>query len=107
MQRAKNVSEKVLQVVDGRPFNLAVLAERNYEDGYRYFMDVADATVLHADRWDKATIADTLMVICEKPEKDCDPTHSPKAEVANFGWSTISEQWTVDGVQIYKLIHSK
>jgi len=107
MQRAKNVSEKVLQVAGGRPFNLAVLAERNYEDGYRYFMDVADATVLHADRWDKATIADTLMVICEKPEKDCDPTHSPKAEVANFGWSTISEQWTVDGVIIYKLVHSK
>ena len=106
MQRAKNVANKVLEVADGKPFNLAVLAERNYEDGYRYFMDIKDATVLHADIWDKKTIADTLMVICEKPKNECDPTHSAKAEVANFGWSKIESEYEVDGVIIYKLIHS-
>lgn len=106
MQRAKNVSAKVLEIVDNRPFNLAVLAERNYEDGYRYFMDVSGATVLHADRWDKNTISDVLMVICEKEESKCDPTHSAKAEVANFGWSKIEDKWSVDGVIIYKLVHN-
>jgi 4-amino-4-deoxy-L-arabinose transferase-like glycosyltransferase len=107
MQRAKNVSTKVLEITQGKPFNLAVLAERNYEDGYRYFMDVSGATVLHADRWDKNTISEVLMVICEKEENKCDPTHSAKAEVANFGWSKIEDKWIVDGVIIYKLVHSK
>ena len=107
MQRAQNVANKVLEIAEGKPFNLAVLAERNYEDGYRYFMDIKDANVLHADRWDKTTIADTLIVICEKPKEKCDPTHSAKAEVANFGWSKIDSDFEVDGVIIYKLIHSK
>lgn len=107
MQRAKNVSDKVLEITEGKPFNLAVLAERNYEDGYRYFMDVAGAQVMHADRWDQKTIVDNLIVICEKPREKCDPTHSPKAEVANFGWSKIDSDFEVDGVIIYKLIHSK
>lgn len=106
MYRAKNVANKVLEITEGKPFNLAVLAERNYEDGYRYFMDVEGATVMHADIWDKKTIVDTLMVICEMEEKKCDPTHSPKAEVANFGWSKIVDQWEVDGVIIYKLEHN-
>lgn len=106
MQRARNVSDKVLEITKGEPFDLAVLAERNYEDGYRYFMEVSGATVLHADRWDQKTIVDTLMVICEMEESKCDPTHSPKAEVANFGWSKIEGKWTVDGVIIYKLVHS-
>jgi 4-amino-4-deoxy-L-arabinose transferase-like glycosyltransferase len=107
MQRSKEVALKVLEIADGKPFNLAVLAERNYEDGYRYFMDVAGATVLHADRWDKNTISDTLVVVCEEEESKCDPTHSPKAEVANFGWSKIENKWQVDGVIIYKLVHSR
>jgi hypothetical protein len=106
MQRAKNVSDKVLEIAEGKPFNLAVLAERNYEDGYRYFMEVANAQVMHADRWDQKTIVDNLIVICEKPKEKCDPTHSPKAEVANFGWSKIDSDFEVDGVIIYKLIHS-
>lgn len=107
MQRAKDVSSKVLEIVNGKPFNLAVLAETNYEDGYRYFMEVAGAQVMHADRWDQKTIVDTLMVVCEREESKCDPTHSSKAEVANFGWSKIQDKWIVDGVIIYKLIHSK
>jgi len=107
MQRAKNVSTKVLEIAQGNPFNLAVLAERNYEDGYRYFMELSGAQVMHADRWDQKTIVDNLIVICEMPQEKCDPTHSPKAEVANFGWSKIENQWTVDGVIIYKLIHTQ
>lgn len=106
LQRAKNVSTKVLEIAGDKPFNLAVLAERNYEDGYRYFMEVAGAKVMHADRWDQKTIVDTLMVICEMEESKCDPTHSPKAEVANFGWSKIEDMWEVDGVIIYKLVHN-
>lgn len=106
LQRAKNVSNKVLEIAGNKPFDLAVLAERNYEDGYRYFMEVAGAQVMHADRWDQKTIVDTLMVICENEELKCDPTHSPKAEVANFGMSKIDSDFEVDGVIIYKLIHN-
>lgn len=107
MKRAQNVSSKVLEIAEGKPFNLAVLAERNYEDGYRYFMELENVQVMHADRWDQKTIVENLIVICEKQKEKCDPTHSPKAEVANFGMSKIVSDFEVDGVIIYKLIHSK
>ncbi|KKR52967.1 MAG: hypothetical protein UT88_C0016G0004 [Candidatus Woesebacteria bacterium GW2011_GWD2_40_19] len=57
MQRSMDVSRLVLNNVDGKPFNLAVLAERNYEDGYRYFLELWGGEVLHADRWDPSTIS--------------------------------------------------
>ncbi len=107
LKRSMNVSQKIIDLAGGKEFDLAVLAERNYEDGYRYFLELNDAKVLHADRWDPSTIADQLFVICEMEEKKCDPTHSPKAEVANFGMSKIDEKWEVDGVIIYRLLHSK
>lgn len=105
MQRSMNVARVVLENANGKPFNFAVLAERNYEDGYRYFLEKEDAKVMHADRWDGSTIVDQLFVVCEMEEVKCDPTHSPKAEVANFGMSKIDQKWNVDGVIIYKLSH--
>lgn len=107
LQRSQNVSKFVLEQASGKPFDLAVLAERNYEDGYRYFLELWGGIVMHADRWDQKTIVDQLIVICEMEEKKCDPTHSPKAEIANFGMSKIENQWQVNGVMVYKLVHSK
>ena len=46
-------------------------------------------------------------MICELEIKKCDPTHNPKAEVANWGWSEIENQWNVEGVTIFKLAHTQ
>lgn len=107
MQRAQNVAEKVMEIASNKPFNLAVLADRNYEDGYQYFLETKDAQVVEIDSQISQTITNQLFVICEMPKEKCDPTHSPKAEVANFGWSKIEGEYEVDGVIIYKLIHSE
>ena len=107
LARSRDVTQKILDVVGSKPFDLAVLATSNYEDGYRYFLEVAGATVLHADPWHTETISDTLMVVCEKPEQECRPTLDPKAEIANFGPSKVDEQWEVDGTQVYKLSHNQ
>lgn len=107
MQRAQSVAEKIGIESKGERFNLAVLAERNYEDGYGYFLEKEGYEVLHADIWDTNTITNQLFVVCEMPPQKCDPTHSPKAEVVNFGWTDIESSWEVSGVTIYKLVHSK
>lgn len=107
LARSVAVADKILLEAKGRKFNLAVLAERNYEDGYLYFLEKAEAEVLHADKWYPETITDQLFVVCEKPEKDCKPTTDPKAEIANFGMSRIDRQWSESGVTIYRLVHNK
>ncbi len=107
LKRSQDVAGKILSLDNDKPFNLAVIADNNYEDGYEYYLYLWGGRVLNADINDASTITDQLFVICEREETKCDPTHSPKAEVANFGMSEIENKWSVDGVIIYKLIHTK
>lgn len=106
LQRTEEVARKIEEEAGGERFNLAVIAERNYEDAYQYFLEVWETGVVDIDPLRaEETITDQLFVVCELPEEKCDPTHNPKTEVANFGWSTVSEKWEVSGVVLYKLIH--
>lgn len=108
MNRSREVAKLIQQKAKGKMFNLAVIAERNYEDGYQYFLEKENANVIDIDalRADETT-ADQLFVVCEFSPKECDPTHSPKAQVANFGWSEIEDHWEVMGITVFKLIHSR
>lgn len=106
LQRSEEVAKKIQEEAKGEKFNLAVIAERNYEDAYQYFLEawgtgVTEIDALRADE----TIAEQLFVVCELPEEKCDPTHNPKTEIANFGWSEIAEKWELSGVILYKLVH--
>ena len=106
MQRAEAVARKIREIAGESKFNLAVVAERNYEDGYQYFLEKWGLNISDIDPLNfEATIADQLFVVCEKIPSQCDPTHNPKAEVANFGWSKIDDQWQVMGITVYRLVH--
>ena len=107
LTRSQMVADKILAETESNTFDLAVLATSNYEDGYRYFLEVGGATVLHADPWHAETISENLFVVCEKEESECHPTTDPKAEVANFGPSKVVGQWEVRGTHVYKLAHNK
>jgi len=108
LQRSIAVSQMIEEEAHGQKLNLAVIAERNYEGAYEYFLEKDNIASLKIDPQDTAnTITDQLFVVCELPEEKCDPTHNPKTEVANFGWSKIDQMWNVDGVILYKLIHTE
>jgi 4-amino-4-deoxy-L-arabinose transferase-like glycosyltransferase len=108
MARSRTIAEKIIAESKGEKFNLAVLAERNYEDGYQYFLEVEGAPVIDIDpQKAQETTAEQLFVVCELPKEKCEPTTNPKAQVANFGWSKIETEWEIEGLTLYKLIHSK
>ena len=107
LQRASDVSKKIEEVYSGQRFNLGVIAVQNYEDGYKYFLLKDKMPVVDIDSQVKDSITNQLFVVCELEKSKCDPTHNAVAAVANFGWSKVDSQWTVDGAQVYKLIHSK
>lgn len=107
MRRTENVANKIIELSDGNKFNIAVIAERNYEGGYQYFLEVKNAKLVSIDAQLPDTITKQLFVICEMEKTKCNPTNSPKAEVANFGWSKIDSEFEIDGVIIYKLVHAK
>lgn len=108
LQRTKEISAKIEEEAGGDKFNLAVLAERNYEDAYQYFLEKNGALVVDIDAQRvEETITGQLFVVCELAKDTCDPTRDPKAQIANFGWSKIDNEWEIEGVVLYKLIHTK
>jgi hypothetical protein len=108
LQRTEEVARKILEESGGLEFNLAVIAERNYEGAYQYFLETWNAPIVKIDpQLADETITEQLFVVCELPEEQCDPTRNPKAEIANYGWSKIEGQWGVAGVILYKLVHSQ
>lgn len=106
MYRAQKVAEIIKNDTNDSKFNLAVIAERNYEDGYQYFLekDLANIVDIDALRLSETT-GEYLYVVCEITEEKCDPVNSPKAEIANFGWSKIVNKWGISGVTVFKLGH--
>lgn len=106
LARSIEVADKIKAEAGGEKFNLAVIAERNYEDAYQYFLEKDNTGVTDIDPQNtKDTITDQLFVVCELPAEKCSPTSNPKAEVANFGWSKVEQTWEVAGVIVYKLVH--
>ncbi|MCD6225719.1 glycosyltransferase family 39 protein [bacterium] len=103
LERARSVARFIEEKSRGEKFALALLAERNYADSYRYFLvlDKAPLVNLHQE------IPSQLFVICEPWGKvDCNPIGNPLWEIAAFGWAEIDRQWELEGVKVFKLVHS-
>lgn len=108
MQRSIEVSDKIIEEAGGEKFNLAVLAERNYEGAYQYFLEKEGAPIVMIDpQRAEETVAEQLFVVCELPRDECDPVNNPKAEIANFGWSKIESEWQTAGITLFKLVPNK
>lgn len=108
MLRAQTVAAKITQEAGGKPFNLAVIAGTNYEDGYQYFLERLNQPVVEIDAQKaQETITSQLFVVCELTEDKCNPTTNFKPQVANFGWSKVESEWQVAGAILYKLVHTR
>jgi len=102
LKRARIVARFIETKSQEKKFALALLAERNYADSYRYFLilDQAPLVDLHQE------IPEQLFVICEPWGKvDCNPIGSPLWEIAAFGWAKIDHEWKIEGVRIFHLVH--
>ena len=105
LQKTQAIASFVLGKTQGKPFNLGLVAERNYDEAYAFFMEKWGQPPTRIDpQKAEETITPQLFVICEQP--NCQPIYNPKAEIAMFGWSKVDEKWEVEGAEIYKLSHN-
>lgn len=105
MAKVREVDQKIIQETKGQSFNFALIAKQNYEAGYEYFLEYWRASLVRIDP-QKAdeTIVDQLFVVCENEK--CEPVGHEKAQIANFGWAKIEDQWEFPwGVKLFRLVH--
>jgi len=104
--RTQEVAKFVIEKSEDKPFNLALIAERNYDDAYAFFLEIWGYKPVRIEPLNtEETITDQLFVICEK--LPCEPINHPKAEIAMFGWVEIEQKWDFKGVEVYKLVHTE
>lgn len=105
LNRTKQIAEFIVRESADKPFNLALISNRNYDKSYRYLIDLANGQykTIHEQ------LTDQLFVICESPPAEgCQPINNPLWEVAAFGWAKIDRQWEFPwGVEVYRLVHNQ
>lgn len=100
LKRTQEVAKFIISRARNRDFNFALIAKSNYDSAYQFYLDRYG----HKPKQVPFDITEQLFVVCEDPI--CDPTHSPKYEVAAFGWSKVEWLEEIYGVKIYKLVHN-
>jgi hypothetical protein len=100
LQRTQEVSKFVIKESGNKPFNFALLAERNYDAAYQFYLEEYG----HTPKQLPFEKTDQLFVVCE--DKVCNPIGHPKYEIAAFGWAMIESEKEVNGIKVFKLIHN-
>lgn len=98
LKRTQDVARFIISNSSDKPFNFALLAQKNYDAAYQFYLDEYG----HKPKQVPFNITDQLFVVCEDPV--CDPTHNAKYEIAGFGMSKINWQQDIYGVKIYRLV---
>lgn len=98
LQRTQEVSKLLIKYAEGKDFNFALIAERNYDLAYQFYLEEYD----HKPKQLPFENTGQLFVVCE--DKVCEPINNAKYEIAAFGWAKIEWEKEVQGVRIFKLV---
>lgn len=100
LQRTEEVVDSIIESSDGESFNFGLIAKQNYDESYRYFFENKQASLVRGEDG----ITDQLFVVCENEE--CQPEGDPAWQVAIFGPADTVDQWDIDYIQVFKLVHA-
>ncbi len=100
LQRTQAIAQRVIELSNHEPYNFALIAERNYDAAYQYYL----WSYGHEPQTLPYMPTEQLLVVCE--DAVCQPINNPKYEIAAFGMIKSEYQEQFQGVQIYKLVHN-
>lgn len=106
LKNTKEIAEFVIGKTQNQPYNFALIADKNSDHAYRYFLEVEGfrPVVIENPQIDpsRQTVTSQLLVVCE--EKVCQPEGHPLWEIAGFGQAQIEGSWPVSTVKVFRLI---
>ncbi|MDD4938179.1 MAG: glycosyltransferase family 39 protein [Candidatus Shapirobacteria bacterium] len=102
LDTTNQIVDSILEKADDQSFNFALLAKQNYDPPYRYIITQKNGKIVDLHN----QISDQLFVVCEPFQIDCNPINNPEWSVAAFGWAKIDQQWEINGIKIFRLIHN-
>lgn len=100
LQRTQEVAKFIISQSGDQPFNFALIAERNYDAAYQFFLDKYGQKSAQLP-FEKTT---QLFVVCE--DEVCEPVGHSKFEISAFGWAKIEWEKKASDVKVFKLVHN-
>jgi len=100
MARTEAAVDSIITASSGKPFNFALIAKQNYDESYRYYFENKKSKMFRGEDM----ITDQLFIICEDGDA-CSPEGHSQYQIAIFGIAKIDQQWKLDHLNIYRLIH--
>ncbi len=102
LRRTEQVADLIIKQSNGQPFNLGLIAKQNYDESYRYFLENKHSAL----EPDENKITNQLFVICEDGDS-CQPEGNSQYQIAIFGMAHVVNEWQIDYIKIYRLVHFK
>jgi glycosyltransferase involved in cell wall biosynthesis len=97
LQKTIKISKHIIEKAENKDFNFALLSKNNYDSAYQFYLNELG----YKPKMQPFEKTPQLFVVCE--DESCDPTHSPKYELASYGLSKIEWMENYEGVKLYKL----
>lgn len=102
IDQTKQITEQVIELSEGKPFNFALITPGNSDHAYRFFLELAGAKPTPLEE----EVTTQLIVVCEQEIDDCHPLGHPLWEIAGFGRAELDK--TVEyqaNINIFRLTH--
>ncbi len=109
VDQTKTISRFVFEQTQNQPYNFALIAEKNSDHAYRYFLELIGPVPVEIKNEvidpNRQTVTEQLLIVCEDPV--CQPLGHPLWEIAGFGRAEIAGEWKVGVVRVFKLVPFK
>jgi len=100
LKTTQEVANLIISNSNNQDFNFALLSKMGW--GFSYYLT---ENKNYFEIKDKLT--EQLFVACYPFQIECNPIGNPEYNVAAFGWAKIDQQWEVNGIKVFKLIHNQ
>jgi len=109
LRNTEEISRFVFEKTGGQPYNFALIAGKNSDHAYRYFLEVWGNPPITIENPvsdpQRSTVTNQLLVVCE--EKICQPLGHSLWEIAGFGRAEIDGEWQVSTARVFRLVPYK
>lgn len=101
VEHAQKIADSFQNKITGEPIQIVTIPFTESHGQYRYFLDQKKHDLLSQDSGEQAQ---ELFVMCFE---ECNPDGDAQWQIASFENKKIADEWDVENVKIYKIVHSK
>jgi 4-amino-4-deoxy-L-arabinose transferase-like glycosyltransferase len=100
LKTTQEISNSIITSANNQDFNFALLSKMGW--GFNYYLTNQKNYYEINEK-----LTNQLFVVCVPFQTDCNPINNPEYNIAAFGWAKIDSEWEINGIKIFRLLHTQ